>query len=220
MAPSLAEPALPLARSQRACRTRAAILDAAERAFAESGFESTRLEDVASAVGIRRASIVYYFADKRALYDAVLAASIAPIERAVAAALAEPGPPPTRVERCIAAWLDAVAARPTFARLLLREMANRADDGAQPFDGHGGGIELAIRRFLLELRSRDEHFPSPIDPACFASAIVGATIAYVRRAPRARDEDARHRDEILRMARRMLGAAPNDTPEVAHGAVR
>ena len=57
----------------RSERTRAAILDAAETLFAERGFAETRLEDVAAAVGIRRASIVYYFADKPALYDAVLA---------------------------------------------------------------------------------------------------------------------------------------------------
>jgi TetR/AcrR family transcriptional regulator len=49
----------------RAIRTRAAILDAAEALFSERGFDATRLEDVAERVGIRRASIVYYFKDKR-----------------------------------------------------------------------------------------------------------------------------------------------------------
>ena len=63
-----ASPAL----SSRAERTRTAILVAAEGLFAQKGFDATRLEDVAAAVGIRRASIVYYFRDKRELYDAVL----------------------------------------------------------------------------------------------------------------------------------------------------
>ena len=56
----------------RAERTRAAILDAAEAVFAEQGFAATRLGEVAERVGIRRASIVYYFRDKTELYDAVL----------------------------------------------------------------------------------------------------------------------------------------------------
>ncbi|MGH7287017.1 MAG: TetR family transcriptional regulator, partial [Myxococcota bacterium] len=53
----------------KALRTRAAILAAAEAVFAERGFAAARLEDVAARVGIRRASIVYHFRDKRELYD-------------------------------------------------------------------------------------------------------------------------------------------------------
>ncbi len=59
-------------RSSRAEKTREAILSAAENLFAEKGFAATRLEDVAEVVGIRRASIVYYFRDKHELYGAVL----------------------------------------------------------------------------------------------------------------------------------------------------
>src|SRR5689334_16248018 len=51
--------------------TRQRILDAGETIFAELGYAAARLEDVAQAVGIRRASIVYYFASKQELYDAV-----------------------------------------------------------------------------------------------------------------------------------------------------
>ncbi len=98
-----------LARSER---TRASILAAAETLFAERGFAETRLEDVAAAVGIRRASIVYYFADKPALYDAVLAdvfggllARIEPVLNG-AGALAE------RAITAVSTWIDYVAARP------------------------------------------------------------------------------------------------------------
>ena len=52
----------------RAERTRASILEVAEVIFAEKGFDGTRLEDVAQAVKIRRASIVYYFKDKSATF--------------------------------------------------------------------------------------------------------------------------------------------------------
>ena len=62
----------PARLTSRAERTRATILETAEALFAERGFEATRLEDVAERVGIRRASIVYYFRDKRELYEAVL----------------------------------------------------------------------------------------------------------------------------------------------------
>ena len=55
----------------KADRTRAAVLDAAERLFARRGYAATRLEDVAEAVGVKRAALFYHFRDKQALYDAI-----------------------------------------------------------------------------------------------------------------------------------------------------
>jgi AcrR family transcriptional regulator len=59
------------AEPRRGARTRKRILDEAERIFSELDYSAARLEDVAQAVGIRRASIVYYFPGKQELYDAV-----------------------------------------------------------------------------------------------------------------------------------------------------
>jgi len=74
--PPLAEPAHAAAprstQQARSARTRSGILGAAERLFAQRGYQATRLEEIAEQVGIRRASLFYYFKDKRALYDAVL----------------------------------------------------------------------------------------------------------------------------------------------------
>ena len=74
----------------RAERTRAAVLEAAEAIFAEKGFAATRLEDVADRVGIRRASIVYYFKDKKELYHAVLASVFGGLLERIQTALSGP----------------------------------------------------------------------------------------------------------------------------------
>lgn len=49
-----------------------AILDAAFEEFAEKGYESTRLEDVAHRAGIAKGTIYLYFRNKEALFRAVL----------------------------------------------------------------------------------------------------------------------------------------------------
>ena len=56
----------------RGKETRQAILRAAEQVFAERGYAGARMDDVAAEVGIKRASMVYYFRDKRSLYVALL----------------------------------------------------------------------------------------------------------------------------------------------------
>ena len=81
--------ARPLAKADR---TRAAVLEAAERLFARRGYAATRLEDVAEAVGVKRAALFYHFRDKQALYDAVLEAAFGELVERLEPLLAGPGP--------------------------------------------------------------------------------------------------------------------------------
>ncbi len=63
------------------------ILDAAEALFAARGFAGTSVRDIANAVGLNPASLYNHFANKEALYEAVLARGVRPLvellERAV-----------------------------------------------------------------------------------------------------------------------------------------
>ena len=47
------------------------LLEAGEAEFAARGYADARLEDIAAAVGVRRASLLYHFATKQELYDRV-----------------------------------------------------------------------------------------------------------------------------------------------------
>src|SRR5216110_3572865 len=65
--------------------TRDAILDAAERCFAERGFAGVSTREIAAEAGLRnQASLYHHFRHKRALYEAVLSRGIAPIIALVA----------------------------------------------------------------------------------------------------------------------------------------
>ncbi len=104
--------------------TRQSILDAAEQVFADLGFATARLEDVAQAVGIRRPSIVYYFAGKQELYDAVEAEIFASMHEAALGRVADATAPLDRLFALFDAWLDFLVARPTAARIILRLVAD------------------------------------------------------------------------------------------------
>jgi TetR/AcrR family transcriptional regulator len=162
-------------------RTRTAILDAAERLFAERGFEATRLEDVAEAVGIRRASIVYHFRDKAALYDAVLAEVLGGLRGWLEPALLGAGTFPARIERAVSAWIDYVAARPSFARLLLREVADATPSRPSRLSSHLRPFFELVKRALAGADPADR--PHGVDPVVVASQVAGTAVFFVSAMP-------------------------------------
>jgi TetR/AcrR family transcriptional regulator len=208
--------AQPARLGSRAARTRASILSAAEALFAEKGFAATRLEDVAENVGIRRASIVYYFKDKRELYDAVLEDVFRDLFERIEAALSSPAPILVRIEDCVNAWVDFVGRRPSFARILLREVADATPDlpptllrHTQPF------ISLVEREVYDRPGGLGPLKDTGIDPIHVASTVAGATVFFVAAMPalladRGVDLSSpehleTHRTQVLRVVQRLLG---------------
>jgi len=204
----------PRVLTPRARRTRAHILRAAEELFAERGFRGTRLADVAAAVGIRRASIVYYFRDKPALYDAVLADALGGLLARLEAAVARAEPLRDRVEAAVSVWVDYVGARPTLARLLLREAVEAGPEGASALALHLRPFVRLVQR-LIDADPPLLHRKSAIDPAHAAAAIAGATLFFVGAMarlvpqlgfdPLAPEHLESHRHEVLRIVDRLLG---------------
>jgi len=75
------------ARARDAERSRAAILDAAERLFAERGLDAS-LGEIGAAAGLSRGTPSYFFGSKERLYAAVVERVFADRERIVSAACA------------------------------------------------------------------------------------------------------------------------------------
>ncbi|NOT08358.1 MAG: TetR/AcrR family transcriptional regulator [Gemmatimonadales bacterium] len=112
-------------RVRDAERTREQILDAAERLFAERGYEETSLADVGKVANVSRATPGYFFGSKADLHRAVLERSFADIRTAVREgkerALASGQTPEVILAGAVADYADFVAARPNFVRLIERE---------------------------------------------------------------------------------------------------
>jgi AcrR family transcriptional regulator len=109
-------------------RSRAAILDAAERLFSDQGYEATSLTQVGAAAGVSRGTPGYFFRSKADLYQAVLDRSFAEVSEAVRAgrarALASNESPETILAGAVSDYFDFLAARPNFVRLIEREALN------------------------------------------------------------------------------------------------
>jgi TetR/AcrR family transcriptional regulator len=106
-------------------RSRAAILDAAERLFADQGYDATSLTQVGAAAGVSRGTPGYFFRSKAELYQAVLDRSFAEVRDAVregrARALASNESAETILAGAVSDYFDFLAARPNFVRLIERE---------------------------------------------------------------------------------------------------
>jgi AcrR family transcriptional regulator len=115
-------------RERNPSRTRAAILDAAEKLFAQKGFDATSLNEVGTAAGVSRGTPGYFFGSKADLYQAVLDRSFTEVREAVRAgrarALASNQTPDAILAGAVSDYFDFLAARPNFIRLIEREALN------------------------------------------------------------------------------------------------
>lgn len=163
-------------RQARGDATRRAILDAAEKIFADMGYAAARLEDVALIVGIRRPSIVYHFPGKQDLYDAVEADIFASMHAFTAQRLATLAEPMERLIGLLDAWLDFLVGRPAAARIILRLTADSA-----PL--HGNPVEfsesaLADMEAIVQAGIATGAF-SPIATMDVINGVAGGALYYV-----------------------------------------
>jgi len=117
-------------RERNPARTREAILDSAERLFAEQGYDATSLSQVGQEAGVSRGTPGYFYGSKPELYRAVLDRCFTEVHHAVQAgrerALASGETPEVVLEGAVSDYFDFLVARPNFVRLLEREALTAA----------------------------------------------------------------------------------------------
>ena len=109
-----------------AVSTRDAVFDSAATLFAKGGFDGVSVDDIARDAGVNKAMIYYHFADKLALYRAVLADGLSRMGATVHDIASAADTPATKLDRFIEAFVRMTETRPWMPALMLREIAEGA----------------------------------------------------------------------------------------------
>jgi AcrR family transcriptional regulator len=165
------------------------IVEAAGRLFGERGYDGTRLDAVAAAAGVTKPVLYRHFADKTALYLALLERHRADLG-SFGAAIPAAGTLEERLRAVLEVWLDYVQAHAYAWRMLFRDT--------------GGGEE--VRAFRVEVHAE-------------ARAVLARIIRRLAPAEAIPDRELEPLAELLSMGMASLVLWWMETPGVRREAV-
>ncbi|MFG2002763.1 TetR/AcrR family transcriptional regulator [Spirillospora sp. NPDC048911] len=196
-------------REQYSDETRAALLDAATRRFAERGFAKTSLEDVATDIRATRGAVYHHFPNKTALFEAVFdALETEMIRQVVEVAAGETDP-----------WLSAMGAMeqfldgscdPVYGRIVWQEapIAMGWQRWRECEEKYAYGL---IEQMIQALRESGDLPSLPLEPVSrITFHILGAAgMALAEASP---EDKPRVRDEYARVIRHLLNSSRTPRP--------
>ncbi|HEY2080866.1 MAG TPA: TetR/AcrR family transcriptional regulator [Streptosporangiaceae bacterium] len=108
------------AQADRSAATRDALITAARRLWASQGFAEVSTDAIVAAAGVTRGALYHQFADKTALFDAVMDAVEADIARRLAEEVAAAGvsDPVEALRYAVRTWLE-ICVEPEIYRIAL-----------------------------------------------------------------------------------------------------
>jgi TetR/AcrR family transcriptional regulator len=166
-------------------QSRAAILQAAAREFAEHGIAGARTDAIAREARVNKALLYYYFKDKETLYGAVLDNAFSGLKETVFRALDGDLPAREKLQAYVGAYFDFIASNQLYPRLMQREMM-RAREGRSPH------IEKMIRNYMQPIFARVSELMRrgiaegefrAVNPAHFVPSMIAMIVFYFSSAP-------------------------------------
>ncbi|MDQ6616793.1 MAG: TetR/AcrR family transcriptional regulator [Actinomycetota bacterium] len=189
--------------------TRDRVVDAAVVAFGSRGYDATSLDALASELGVRKQTILYYCPSKEALLDAAIDRAAAELSAVLEEALDGAGNGWARVEAIVRSVFRLAARRPELLGL-LREVSRLGPPAATRLTAALGPLIGRAALFLeveMEAGSMRRHDPKLLLLAAYSTVIGVATEVEVLRAlgyePTARSL-VRRRRELLSFLRSAL----------------
>src|SRR5207302_8371018 len=141
---------------------RRVLLEEAVRQFGSKGYDGASLESVASAVGVRKQTLLYYFPTKDALFEACVLEVSVRVARTLTEALADEQEPSRKAETVIHALFSLAEEWPVFPQF-AREAGRMGPEVIQRFAAALEPLRLRAIGFLQN--SMDEGRIRKQDPA-------------------------------------------------------
>lgn len=161
-------------------QTRTAILDAAILEFAREGLAGARTDAIARAARVNKALLYYYFADKEALYAAVLDHVFTGLRERILAVLDRDLPPGEQILAWAGTHFDYIASNAIFPRVVMQEMA-RIKAGGSPHMKHlveSYFRPVSQRLYAVMQRGIDSGEFRRVDPMHFIFSAVAMIVFY------------------------------------------
>ncbi|MCC0000369.1 MAG: TetR/AcrR family transcriptional regulator [Methylobacteriaceae bacterium] len=105
----------------RTRRRRAEILDAAAHVFASKGFHGATTQDIADVLGIRQASLYYYFSSKEEALEAVCLMGAEGFYEQAKEVMSGDGDARSKVAALVASHLAPLATKPDYIKAFLHQ---------------------------------------------------------------------------------------------------
>jgi TetR/AcrR family transcriptional regulator len=165
-------------------KSRAAILQAAIREFAEEGMAGARTDAIARAARVNKALLYYYFKDKETLYGEAIDFAFGQLSEHMMAVLDRDLPPKEKVLLYVGTYFDFVASHHSTRNLIQMETMRA---------GHGSPhLKRVAQRYFSPIYMRlgnvirqgtaDGVF-RPIEPLHFIPSMVALVVFYFISAP-------------------------------------
>src|ERR1700724_1755848 len=165
--------------------SRAAILQAAAKEFAEHGIAGARTDAIAREAQVNKALLYYYFKDKETLYGAVLDNAFSGMKTNIFQVLDSDLPPREKIMAYVGAYFDFIASNQIYPKLMQREMMRARE-------GNSVHINRLVKTYFQQIYRRvgellhkgiAEGEFRKVDPAHFIPSMVAMIVFYFSSAP-------------------------------------
>lgn len=153
-------------------RRTAEIIDAAAHIFARRGFHGASTQDIADVLGVRQASLYYYFPSKEVALEMVCARGVEGFVEAAISVTEAPGTAGQKIAGLIASHLDPLRHRGDYVNVFLNERRHLPTESRRRVGRHSRAIEK-IFEDVLRAGVEAGEFRSDLDARLTSLAILG-----------------------------------------------
>jgi len=163
-------------------RTRADVVDAAGRLFAQRGYDGTSMRDLGRELGLLGSSVYSHVAGKQELLVAIVDEGAALFQASADRALTVDGSASKRLEAFIAGHIEVVVNHHNVSRTFLNEARSLGPEYRTPILAARDRYESDLRRILEEGRDNGSFRPDldPIIAGIFVLSILNAVDRWYR----------------------------------------